>query len=462
MAMGLVVLLIPGIAYLSSLDIKYSIAVIAGIIGLALVIACVSRPTAGFYITMITVFSVRVLERLYGDILQVGPVIDILVFSTLLGFIVQKHKATKGGLNYFRDPLLLILYLDTIYLCVEVINPNMYSIAGWVLFIRVYARYTIFLILATFLIRSMADVRKFLKFWLGLSTIAAFYGCIQNVFGLMPFEETFIRHTMDPAKVAMGHGHMRVFSIMSDAAVFGLVMAVGVVICIVFLTASKEAVNFKRKTLLVISAILHLLALAYSGTRTGYIMVPMGFALLVLVNLHNRNTIIAAMVFAVAFMAIIFGPFYGSPTIIRIRTAFIGSKDESLNVREKNRHMVQPYAYSHPIGGGIFTAGLEGETYNPGHPLAGFPPDSGYMRILVEMGWIGLIIVFFYYILAMRYAIGNYFRATTEIDRLVLISIAATLFSIMISQYAQEAAGLMESAVLLNVFVGITVKVRYL
>ncbi len=149
---------------------------------------------------------------------------------------------------------------------------------------------------------------------------------------------------------------------MSDPAVLGILMACCVVIIAPLLTAKSKDISWGRKLVLFVALILQMLALGYSGTRTGYVMVPMGLAIFFLANLHNRNTILAAMVTGVGFLAILFGPFHSNPTIVRVRTAFTGSKsDASLNVRDVNRQRIQPYIYSHPIGGGLMSAGVEGE-----------------------------------------------------------------------------------------------------
>jgi putative inorganic carbon (hco3(-)) transporter len=160
-------------------------------------------------------------------------------------------------------------------------------------------------------------------------------------------------------------------------------------------------------------------------------------------------------------IALLFGPFYSNPTVVRFRTAFMGSKDESLNLRDVNRHAVQPYIYSHPIGGGVMTVGNDGNTYNPGHRLAGVQPDSGYLRAVLELGWVGLIIVCLYAYMGIFYAIRNYFDSEGELNQLLLIGIAAVMFAIIVAQYAQEAAGLVESSIFLNAILGITIKVRY-
>lgn len=259
----------------------------------------------------------------------------------------------------------------------------------------------------------------------------------------------------------MIQGRARIFSFMADPAAFGVLMSCGAIICTVLLTATRKVMSFPKKLLLLFIITVHLLALGFSGTRTAYVMLPVGLLLFFLVNLQNRNTLIAAALFTFGMLALLFGPFYSSPTVIRFRTAFMGSQDESLSLRDVNRHSIQPYIYSHPIGGGVMTVGNDGVTYNPGHRLAGFQPDSGYLRAVLELGYIGLIIVCIYTYMGIHYAIKNYFNENDELNKLLLIGIAAVMYAILVAQYAQEAAGLVESSIFLNAILGITIRIRY-
>ncbi len=61
------------------------------------------------------------------------------------------------------------------------------------------------------------------------------------------------------------------------------------------------------------------------------------------------------------------------------------------NVPE-NQERIKPFILSHPIGGGLGSVGVWGQRFAPGSYLAKFPPDSGYVRVAVEMGWIGLLL----------------------------------------------------------------------
>ncbi|ACU61162.1 O-antigen ligase family protein [Chitinophaga pinensis] len=455
------VIAVPAIAYISSMDAKFSIALFGAIIGLGFAVVSAINFRLGYYFYIVVSFIIHVPERMAKTTMPVGVVMDLFLLLVLAGAIFDKKNKEKSNVEFFKDPLLLVLYVYTAYMLIQCFNPNMFSIQGWFIFIRVYIRNFIFLFITLKVLNGWNDIYKFFKFWLALTTAAALYGCLQQAVGLLPFERAYIAMNPDKFKTVMIQGRARIFSFMADPAAFGVLMACSTIICIVLLTAKQAVIGIPKKLILIFMIIVHLLALGYSGTRTAYVMLPVGLLLFFLVNLHNRNTLIAAALFTFGMLALLFGPFYSNPTIIRFRTAFMGSQDESLNLRDVNRHGIQPYMYSHPIGGGVMTVGNDGVTYNPGHRLAGLQPDSGYLRAVLELGWIGLIIVCLYTYMGVHYAVKNYFREEHELNKLLLIGIAAVLYAILVAQYAQEAAGLVESSIFLNAILGISIKVKY-
>ena len=77
---------------------------------------------------------------------------------------------------------------------------------------------------------------------------------------------------------------------------------------------------------------------------------------------------------------------YQNAITYRIRSTFEGTKDASAAIRDYDRHEVQPYIQAHPMGGGIFTSGGEGNKYNKGHYLEYLQADSGYLKTLGGAG----------------------------------------------------------------------------
>jgi hypothetical protein len=455
-------LMVPLLAYVASTGIKAGVGLSVAIVGGAICLVCMSNYKLGFYIYITITFILPMLERMSGSEQSVGVAMDVLLLSTLLGCIVKRGDETIKKVKFFKDPLLVCLFLYLAVLVMELFNPEAHSLLGWYVFMRVAMRCYILLYVGLNVFNSLEDVRRFMKYWLILGTAAAFYCCIQQWHGLLPYEQAFINKYQDKFGTTMIATGIRLFSFMSDAAVFGIIMACNIIIMLILLTANRKIISIPKKVVIVIAIILHVLALGYSGTRTGYVMLPLGLMIFFMANLQKRNTILVAMTFGFFALAILYGPFYGNPTIVRVRTAFIGKQDESVNVRDRNRHRIQPYIHTHPFGGGVNTTGGNGVTYHPGHALADFQTDNGFLRAVLETGWLGMLLVAGHFFFLIQTAVSNFFRVTGELDKLLMIGIAAASFAAAVSEYAQDTATLVETSIMLYTFMAIVIKIKYL
>lgn len=449
------------VTYLASMDAKIGIGLSVLIIGGSIGLVCMINYRLGYYIYITVTFILPMIERMAGTELSKGVAMDGLLLCTLLGCIFKRGDKTIRKVK-LSNPILVCMYLYLLILVAQLFNPAGSSVLGWYVFMRVALRSYFFLYIGLNVFNSMKDVYNFFKFWLILGTAAALYCCIQQWFGLMWYEKAYMAKYPEKYKTTIIIFGLRLYSFMSDAAVLGIILACNITFMLVLLTANLSAINLKRKVLLLISVVLHTLALGYTGTRTGYVMLPLGLMIFFIANMHKRNTILIAMGFVFFGLVILYGPIHGSPTINRVRTAFIGEQDESVNVRDRNRNRIRPFMHSHPMGGGINTTGGNGETYYPGHALAGFQCDNGYLRAVLETGWLSMLLVAGIFYFLVQTAVGNYFRSTNELDRLLMIGLASASFAAAVSEYAQDTFTLVETSIMLFAFIAIVIKVKYL
>jgi len=108
-------------------------------------------------------------------------------------------------------------------------------------------------------------------------------------------------------------------------------------------------------------------------------------------------------------------------------------------VRDMNRKNIQPYIYERPLGGGLNTCGEEGKVFYPDHRLAGYPPDSGYMKIMLEQGWIGLIINVLFYFIVLQRGITGFFDSRKQEIKTLYMAFTVCIFSLVLGQYSQLA-----------------------
>jgi len=183
------------------------------------------------------------------------------------------------------------------------------------------------------------------------------------------------------------------------------------------------------------------LSMLYSGTRTAYVLIPIGIAFLAVVTLQ-RSLIIASLLFFAMGAGVILSPISSlgpldSNTLFRLRSAFNPEQDASFQVRLQNQAFIKPYIHSHPIGSGLGAVGDFGTKY--GSPLGGFDTDSGFVRIAVELGWIGLMLYCALLFMLFKIGVENYHALKNPLYKNLQAGILCVVFSMVVCNYAQEA-----------------------
>ncbi|MDO9156725.1 MAG: O-antigen ligase family protein, partial [Sediminibacterium sp.] len=178
-------------------------------------------------------------------------------------------------------------------------------------------------------------------------------------------------------------------------------------------------------------------SMLFSGTRGAYVLPPVALALYSILK-FNRRVMIGAIVGAIGFAALIFVP-TTNPTIYRFQTAFKPSDDASFNVRKINQKRIQPFIQSHPLGGGLGSTGMWGKRFSPNSFLANFPPDSGYVRVAVEAGWLGLLVFCTLMFIILKVGINNYYSIKDPTLKAICLAMILVAFAYHIGNYPQEA-----------------------
>lgn len=140
-----------------------------------------------------------------------------------------------------------------------------------------------------------------------------------------------------------------------------------------------------------------------------------------------------------AFMAILIFMPTGNQTIARFQSAFRPSNDASYNVRKINQKRIQPYILTHPMGGGLGATGEWGQRFAPYSYLANFPPDSGYVRVAVELGWIGMLIFCILMFTILKTAINNYYLIKDPELKSYCLAMLLIIFALNVGNIPQEA-----------------------
>ncbi len=436
---GIALLAIIAIAtgFLASQNL-YGIAFAAvGAIAAAIVVYyCFFEPVTGYFITMFIAFFAFYPNHVFNIILPIPTFVELLTFILFLGSYGSAKKLNLPGNSLLVTGISIVFILYTIFNLIEFFNPDMQSRAGWLFRFKRYMVYVFVYIISYRLIDTPQRFRNFMKFWLYMGFLAAAYGCYQQWFGMLPMEISYIKSDPVEYKLMFQGGMLRKFSFLSDVVSFGVLSGSMAVVALILAISEKKK---KRKYLLFFGAFIMTLGMFYSGTRTTTIILPAGMALYLFMTIRNKATLITVFASAIIAFFILYVP-VDNPVLNRVRSTF-NSQDASLNVRDINRHYIQPYIYAHPIGGGIATTGSEGLVYNPDHVLAGFPPDSGLLKTALEMGYVGLAFAMFFYLVILYQFIDYYFRLKNPEYKTYVVAIAAALFAMIVTQYAQVSIG---------------------
>jgi O-antigen ligase len=92
--------------------------------------------------------------------------------------------------------------------------------------------------------------------------------------------------------------------------------------------------------------------------------------------------------------------------------------------------------------------------------LAGFPPDSGYLRSALETGWIGLFLSCAIFFTILYVGVRNYYLSKTKEVRGIYVGLVAALFAYVVANYAQVAIGQFPGSFFFYGAIAVIVKLR--
>jgi putative inorganic carbon (HCO3(-)) transporter len=411
--------------------VSAAIAILALIIGLPLVIGIVAYPKFGIMVLLISAYLIMWINRMVLSY-PMGTLMDGLLILLALGFFI-KHKYDKGW-QLFDNAISVMLFIWIGYNVLELANPYAESRMAWVFTIRTIGIVALTYYLFTYHITTVGFIRLILKTWIGLSAIAAVYAIFQEYHGFLPFEEKWLASDPSTSNLYFIAGRWRRFGIFSDPVAAAYNMAISSLLCFVMLFVVKSVF---KKVVLVLLIVLFAAATLYAGIRGAFILLPAGLFLFFVLKL-NMKTFILGVAVAMFFAVLIKVPTTNT-ALYRFQTAFQPSNDASFNVRKTNQKRIQPYIQMHPIGGGLGATGTWGQRFSPHSYLASFPPDSGFVRVAVETGWVGLILLCALFFVVLKKGITNYFIIKNNELKHYCLAMVLIVFALSIGNYPQEA-----------------------
>jgi hypothetical protein len=415
---------------------KIPLLAVGGLGGLLYVVACLRYPEFAYYMFVYSIIIFGSPGHLVGINIPMGPAIEGSGYLAALSIISAQYRNRTDSRDFWKTPLSLMMLVITFYLFLEAFNPEIPDRDGWFNWFRKQILYLVFYYVSFLMFDSIEKVRRFIKFWIIGALAVALWGIKQQWFGFSYFEDAWIHEDPNRYTLLFQGGMLRKFSFMPDPPSYGILCTSTGVLTLVL--AIRTPLKKWRNRLLVLTAIF-IVSSGYSGTRTCNAMLAGGILAYVVFTLNERRTlmVLSGAVFIGLFLFL--GPLKNSPVIARARTTFEANKDASNILRDVNRHNIQPYVYARPMGGGLQTSGEDGYRFYPNHALAGFPPDSGYTKTMIEQGWVGLALNVIFFFLVLQAGISGFFDARRTEIKTLYIALTVSFFSVIVGQYSQLA-----------------------
>ncbi len=401
------------------------------IVGLPIVYGLVVYPNFGLILYLFLAYVIMFFGRVGIDF-PLGTLMDGMELLFIVGLFIQKKKKKEWGI--FKGPISLIVLVWISYNLIEVINPAAESRLAWVYTVRSVAVIMLMYFIFIYNIRTKEFIILIFKLWLIMSFLAALYGLKQQFIGFTDFEETYLNSDPNIKQLLFIGGQWRKFSIFSDPVAFSYNMVVSSLLCFGLMTGPLK---LYKKILLAICAATCLFSMLYSGTRGSFVLPPIAMVMFAILR-FNKKVFFLSIIGALLMTVLIFMP-TTNQSVYRFQSAFKPSEDASFNVRKANQKRIQPYILSHPMGGGLGATGTWGQRFAPQSFLAKFPPDSGYVRVAVEMGWIGLLLFCILMFTILSVGIINYYAINDPSLKSYCLSMVLIVFAFHIGNYPQEA-----------------------
>lgn len=343
----------------------------------------------GFYFIFATHFIAITLSDFFT--FQIGVITFMISFVFLLFLVIQDaiEKKIKWD-NSFN--VMFWSYSIWGLLCIaELANP-LSKISDWEISTIQYAFYPIICaILVPKIIKSTRDINILLFIWSIFIIIATIIAYRQQHFGFNTNEKYFL-YTLGGAKTHLVWSGIRYFSCFTDAANYGVHMAMAATTIGLSIFFIKNRIF---KIYLSIITVMALYGFAISGTRSA-IAIP--FTTLILFTIISKNKITKLLSVASILILFLFFNFThigdNNQYVWRIRSAFHPYNDASYSVRVTNRENIKKVMDHTPFGFGIGRS----------KSIKNLPPDSLLIGIWIETGAWGLSLYLVLHIIMIAWA----------------------------------------------------------
>ncbi|MCW5923342.1 MAG: O-antigen ligase family protein [Saprospiraceae bacterium] len=453
--LGVALLLLASLAVayiMSSLSIRTSFVLYVVVVGAPLIVLCLFNVAFSIGMMIFTAFMVPFVLKFTN--VPIGTLLDLLILLGAVGILLRQIK--ERDWSFAKHPLSYMILIWLYYNLMQVLNPYAESKMAWLYTVRSVAIQQVVFFIGAYAFRhNRKAVFGILKLIVVLCFAAALYGLKQQFFGFSAAETAWVMADPERFQLYYQWNMMRVPSFCYDPTTFGILMACFALFCLALIIGPTKR---NHKIALIVMLMCSLWAMAYTGTRTAFALVPVGaifYAGLIL----NRKVLLVGGILAVLGAGLVLKS-TSSGVMYRIQSAFKPTQDDSMNLRLENQKKIQPFIQSHPIGGGLGSCGVWGKRFNPDAELSHFPHDSSFVRMAVELGWIGLILYTLFHYAVLRTGLYYFIRCRDPLIKAIYAGITTWTFMLAVACYAQEAILQLPMNVIYNVSLALLVTLK--
>lgn len=416
------------------------------VIAAPLALSALWNTQLGLYIMIFFAYFLSVFNRLAQDI-PLGIALDSMILIMMMGLVYRCYR--REDWSPFNSPISIAVGLWAAMNVFEFFNPIASSRLAWFYVIRPAVGYLLLFFLTLSALKTKKQLNSLLFALIAFNTISALWGIYQFFFGYFEWEMAHIIRN-DAVHLVFNDGRWRSIGSVGSPAQYGILMAFTGSICFMMIGGFT---SWWTRIMLVLAGSAALLALVYSGTRSAFV-IP-GFFFFVWVILSGKKRWYALMILPIAGLFVLANIETNIYQLQRIQTIFNASEDKSYQIRAQNRAMITPWIIKHPIGGGLGSTGVWGMRFSPHTMLANFPPDSGLIRVAVELGWIGLLIFLNLYGQVIWHGARGYRQMTDKQLRVITAGITCGVAAILPVEWGQEVVGVYPISILFWLYIAV-------
>ncbi|MFK8103767.1 MAG: O-antigen ligase family protein [Saprospiraceae bacterium] len=440
------------VSYLTAMTgMKFGFLILGAAVAIPLLGACFLNHRFGILFIVTISFFIEFVRKHTGA--PVGTALDGLIFVMFFGILVKQIK--ERDLGFANSPISVLIIVWIFYNLIQVINPWAASKMAWMYTVRSVAVMLLLYFIACYAFKDLKTIMRALKLILLLGVVTALYGFKQEFFGYSAAEMAWLYEDEERFQLIYQWGRLRPVSLFADPTTFGILMAYLAIFCLIMMTGP---ISWAKRLILLTAAGLMFMAMAFGGSRTPVVLIPFGFFIFMIMTLKPKIMIPVGIF--LMMLPLFFIKRSSNPILYRIQSSFDMQSDASVKVRMKNQKFIQPYIQTHPFGAGLGSTGLWGRRFTPDSFLAKFAHDSGFVRIAVELGWVGLLIYMALLFTVLKTVVYYYIRVRDPMIKTVYLGLANIMFILALASYPQEAILQLPTSIVFYICLAAIVKLK--